>query len=110
MKSIFRNAASFAAILLASAALSGCAALREQHAQHHPEAASTGSQGTMGRGGQMGMMGNMDMKSMCEMHDRMMSARTPEERSAMMNERMKNMSPEMRERQVEMMRQQCGRQ
>jgi hypothetical protein len=37
----------------------------------------------------------------------MMSARTPEERSAMMNERMKNMSPEMRQRYMEMMQQQC---
>jgi hypothetical protein len=101
-------------ILIASAALSGCAGLKEQHEQHHTEAASAGSQGTMGRGGpgggQMGMMGNMDMKSMCEMHDRMMNAKTPEERSAMMNEHMKNMPPEMRERQIEMMRQQCRQQ
>ena len=73
-----------------------------------------GGMGMMGQGGgQMGMMGQggaagqMDMKSMCEMHDRMMSARTPEERSAMMNERMKNMSPEMRQRYMEMMQQQC---
>jgi len=49
------------------------------------------------------------MKSMCGMHDRMMSARAPEERSAMMDERMKNMAPEMRERQIEMMPQQRGR-
>jgi hypothetical protein len=107
-------------MLAASAALSGCAGLREQHEQHHPEAASAASQGTMGRGGpgggQMGMMGSgeqmggMDMKSMCEMHDRMMNAKTPEERNAMMNEHMKNMSPEMRERQIEMMRQQCRQQ
>jgi len=72
-----------------------------------------GGQGGMMGGGQGGMMGQggaagqMDMKSMCEMRDRMRNARTPEERSAMMNERMKNMSPEMRQRYMEMMQQQC---
>ena len=63
--------------------------------------------GQMGMMGQGGAAGQMDMKSMCEMHDRMKNARTPEERSAMMDERMKNMSPEMRQRHMEMMQQQC---
>jgi hypothetical protein len=73
----------------------------------------TGSQaGMMGQGssGQMGMMGQggqMDMKSMCEMHERMKNAATPAERNAMMNERMKNMSPEMKQQHMEMMQRQC---
>ena len=36
-----------------------------------------------------------DMKAMCDIHRKMMSANTPEERRAMMNEHMKNMPPEM---------------
>ena len=114
MKSVFRNARSLVAVLIAAAALSGCATnQQDEHAQHHPEATSATSPGAMGRGGstgQMGMMGGagsqMDMKSMCEMHNKMMSSKTPEERSAMMAEHMKSMSPEMRQRHMEMM-QQC---
>ena len=107
---------------------------QEEHQAHHPQGAAAQPSGTTGQGGMMGggqggmmgggqggmmgggqggMMGQggaagqMDMKSMCEMRDRMRNARTPEERSAMMNERMKNMSPEMRQRYMEMMQQQC---
>jgi hypothetical protein len=107
---------------------------QEDHQAHHPQEAATRPSGaaeqgnvagqsgmvagtatqseTMGQGssGQMGMMGQggqMDMKSMCEMHERMKNAGTPAERSAMMNERMKNMSPEMKQRHMEMMQRQC---
>lgn len=118
MKSNFRSAVSLVAVFVAAAALTGCAAIQEKHKQHHPEVSATGSPGGMGRGGstgQMGMMGGgasgqmgmMDNKSMCEMHDKMMGARTPAERTAMMDERMKNMSPEERQRHMEMMKQQC---
>jgi hypothetical protein len=126
MKPIFRSAGSFVAILIAATALTGCAASQEQdHVQHHPEGASATSPGGMGRGGstgqkgmmggadgQMGMMGRdrtgekMDMKSMCEMHNKMMSSKTPQERTAMMDDHMKSMSPEMRQQHMEMM-QQC---
>lgn len=107
---------------------------QEDHQAHHPQeavprpsvaaeqgnvagqsgrVAGTATQGeTMGQGtsGQMGMMGQggqMDMKTMCEMHEKMKNAGTPAERSAMMNERMKNMSPEMKQRHMEMMQRQC---
>ena len=57
-------------------------------------------------GGQMGMM-QSDKKSMCEMYGQMTHARSPEERAAMMDERMKGMSPEMKQQQMQMMEQQC---
>ena len=113
MKSVFQNAGSLIAVLIAAAALSGCAVGQEEHLQHHPEAASATSPGGMGQGGttgQMGMMGNaggqMDMKSMCEMHNKMMSSKTPAEQTAMMDDHMKSMSPEMRQHHMKMM-QQC---
>lgn len=113
MKTIIRSAGSLIAVFVAIAALNGCAALQDKHKQHHPEASSTRSVGGMGQGGstgQMGMMsgagGQMDMKSMCEMHNKMMSSKTPAERTAMMDDHMKNMSPEARQKHMEMM-QQC---
>jgi hypothetical protein len=63
MKSVFRSAGSFVAVLIAAAALSGCAAGQEEHLQHHPEAASATAPGSMSRGGstgQMGMTGGAD--------------------------------------------------
>jgi hypothetical protein len=107
------------AVFVAAAALTGCAAMEEKHRQHHPESSTAESSGGMGRGGstgQMGMMGGgaggqmgmMDKKSMCEMHDRMMTAKTPAEQAAMMDECMKNMSPEARQKHMEMMKQQCN--
>lgn len=140
MQSIFQSAGSLVAVLIAAAALTGCATSQEEHRQHHPEAAAAGSPADMGRGGstaqmgamggagpdgqrgmmgggadgQKGMMGGgagqmgmMDKKSMCEMHDKMMSGKTPAERTAMMDDRMKNMSPEERQKHMEMMKQQC---
>lgn len=106
------------AVFVAAAALTGCAAMKEEHEQHHPETAAQDTSGRMGRGGsteQMGMMGGgaggqmgmMDKKSMCEMHEKMMTTKTPAERTAMMDEHMKNMSPEERQKHMEMMKQQC---
>lgn len=112
MKLIFQRASSLVFALIAAAALTGCAASQEDHLQHHPGAASATSPGGMGRGGspgQMGMMGGangrMDMKSMCEMHNKMMSSKTPEQQRAMMDDHMKSMSPEMRQHHMEMMKQ-----
>jgi hypothetical protein len=48
----------------------------------------------------------MDMQAMCDMHKKMMSAKTPAERQAMMNEHMKSMTPEMRQH-MQMMHEQC---
>jgi hypothetical protein len=121
MKSISRSAGSLASIVIAAAALTGCAtAQQEEHRHNHPEAASETSPKGTGRGGssggadgQMGMMGRagadgqMDMKSMCDMHNKMMGSKTSAERSAMMDDHMKNMSPEMRQRHMEMIERQC---
>lgn len=49
----------------------------------------------------------MNMMAMCDTHRRMMGATTPEERKAMMDERMKNMSPEMMQKHMDMMQQRC---
>lgn len=68
-----------------------------------------GGQGGMmgGQGGMMGQGGQMDMKSMCDTYEKMKNARTPQERSEMMNRNMGNMTPEMRQRHFQMMEQQC---
>ena len=137
MKSIFQSAGSLVAVLIAAAALTGCATSQDEHRQHHPEAAAAGWPADMGRGGSTGMMGGagpdgqrgmmgggadgqkgmmgsgagqmgmMDKKSMCEMREKMMSSKSPAERTAMMDDRMKSMSPEERQKHMEMMKQQC---
>ena len=57
----------------------------------------TASASSMGTPEQMGQMGQMDahMKSMQAMHDKMMSAKTPEERNKLMAEHMKSMQDGM---------------
>ena len=52
--------------------------------------------------GTMSMMGG-DMAAMCDVHTKMMSAKTPEERRALMAEHMKTMSPDMMKRHMAMM-------
>lgn len=91
-------------------ALGGCAsqASRQQqdHQAHHPD--NAGTQGTVkgspGKPGSAMAMGGGDAAMMCDMYDRMMGARTPAERRALMEEHMKSMTPEMRERHMQMMR------
>jgi hypothetical protein len=63
-----------------------------EHKEHHP---------------QSGHMGMMDMKSLCEMHKTVMNAKTPAERERIMDEYMQSVSPEMRQRHIEMMQQTC---
>lgn len=90
---------------LALFSLAGCATPdSEQHKLHHPDSAG-GPQAMMSSGA--GGMSMMDMKSMCEMHEKMMHAKSADERQAMMSERMKTMSPEMMKKQMDMMDQQC---
>lgn len=106
MKPIFSSVGIFT-VALAIAALMGCAA--DQYAQHHPNAAASQATEAMssGSGSADEKMNMMDMKAMCDMYQKMMSAKTPEERRAMMNERMKNMSPEMMQKHMDMMQAQC---
>jgi hypothetical protein len=56
--------------------------------------------------GATGAMGSMDMQSMCEQHRRMMAGRPPAEQQAMLQEQMKSMAPEMRQR-MQAMHEQC---
>jgi hypothetical protein len=70
-----------------------------QHDSHHP-AATTTTPATprtgMGMGGSAMMPGSADqMKAMRDMHDKMLAAKTPEERNALMDEQMKLMQSGM---------------
>ena len=84
-------------------ALSGCAT---PGASQDSTMMSGGSGGMMA-GGSDGKMSMMDMKSMCEMHNKMMSSKTAEERKTLMDTRMKDMSLEMREKHMAMMMEKC---
>jgi hypothetical protein len=79
-------------VLGAALALAGCATgpTADDHAAHHPPESATAAPGQP-TPGQMDSM----MKSMQEMHDRMMTAKTPEERSALMQEHMMTMQDGM---------------
>jgi hypothetical protein len=51
-------------------------------------------------------MGAMDTQSHCEMHRKMMAGKPPAQQQAMMQEHMKSMAPEMRQR-MQAMHEQC---
>ena len=73
------------------------AAQHDQHKAHHP-AGSASAAATKPMPGkttpEMARMANQ-MKAMQEMHDKMMAAKTPEQRSALMAEHMKTMQEGM---------------
>lgn len=73
------------------------AAPNDQHTGHHPAGsapAATNKQGPARKGPSMASM-DAQTKAMRDMHDKMMTARTPEERSALMAEHMKTMQDGM---------------
>ena len=73
------------------------AAQHDQHKAHHPagSASAAASKSMPGKTTpEMARMANQ-MKAMQEMHDKMMAAKTPEERSALMAEHMKTMQEGM---------------
>jgi hypothetical protein len=80
------------ALLSSSLVLAGCAAgpKPQGHAAHHPP----GTTAATPAGPTSGQMDAMT-KSMQEMHDRMMAAKTPEERAKLMQEHMKLMQDGM---------------
>ncbi|MBA2964669.1 MULTISPECIES: hypothetical protein [Ramlibacter] len=88
MKLISRVVALVSSALLAGA-LVGCAAAPQKGSDH---AHAT--------------MDSMDMQAHCEMHRKMMSGKSAAEQQAMMQEHMKSMSPEMRQR-MQAMHEQC---
>ena len=75
-------------VLGSSLVVAGCATglTPAEHAAHHPQGAATAAHASP-TPGQMDSM----MKSMQEMHDKMMAAKTPEERAKLMQEHMKLM-------------------
>jgi len=75
-----------------SIALAGCATgpKEEDHAAHHPPASATAAPVAASHGHMDSMM-----QSMREMHERVMAAKTPEERAALMQQHMKTMQDGM---------------
>ncbi|MEP6502332.1 MAG: hypothetical protein ABJD97_03305 [Betaproteobacteria bacterium] len=83
-------------LALAAAALMSTGALAQsdkEHAAHHP--AGTASAAAPASKAPTPARMDMQMKSMQEMHEKMMAARTPEERQALMAEHMKTMQDGM---------------
>lgn len=85
-------AASLLALSASAAALAQVAASEQDHAAHHPPGASAPAapqapQGTPAAGA--------TMQSMRAMHDKMMAAKSPEERQALMADHMKAMQDGM---------------
>jgi hypothetical protein len=122
------------AALLSAASLAACANPPgdQDHGQHYParsapattvpDPSGASSAGSSMMGGAMkqghpgcGMMGgrearpgtHMDKEAMCAMYRSMRDAPTEQERQALMDRNMQDMPPEMRQRHMEMMRQQC---
>ncbi|MEO7940491.1 MAG: hypothetical protein ABIR55_17820 [Burkholderiaceae bacterium] len=91
------------AVAATTIAMTTWAASDAQHDSHHPASTATVQIAQaaapamgMGKGGMAAMPGQADqMKAMQAMHDRMMAAKTPEERNALMSEQMKLMQDGM---------------
>ncbi|TWI45824.1 hypothetical protein IP92_03254 [Pseudoduganella flava] len=79
---------------LAAVLLAGCAGMAD-------------TSGLSAAGTQGGGAPDEGRQPMCAQHREIMSAKTPAERQALMEEHMKGMTPEMRDRRMEMMRQRC---
>lgn len=103
------------AALLAAGFVVGCAVPADsQHAGHHAGAqggmagtATTQSAPCCAMMGGQGGMRPQDREAMCAMYRGMRDAPDEQARQAMMQRHMQAMTPEMRQRHMEMMRQQC---
>ena len=86
-------------ICVATASMGVLAQGAEEHKEHHPEGAAPATAAKKAPGQSIGpeKMAAMDqrMKDMQAMHEKMMSAKTPEERQALMAEHMKMMQDSM---------------
>lgn len=97
------------AVMSAAAGLTGCTpAVDARHGRHHPTPANaqptdapTGAPGTAAE------QEHRDMTERCRVYREMMDAATPQERGAMMDQRLSGMSREQMQRHMEMMRQKC---
>jgi hypothetical protein len=93
-------------VLLLAASLAGCAALGGGDKGEHVHPTGTAAPGHGGTPGQQGMGMGMDMQAMCDMHRKKMAGKTAQERHAAMEEHMRTMPADQRERMQAMM-QQC---
>ena len=83
------------ALVMTNLGTSAWAAGATQHDAHHP-AGTTSASKSMAKKASSDMSAmNAQMKTMEEMHDKMMAAKTPEERTALMTENMKTMQDGM---------------
>lgn len=87
----------FLAVAITSLGASGWAAQDDPHKGHHPAGAATAPTTKPLPGKAGAEMARMDTqtKAMREMHDKVMAAKTPEARSALMAEHMKTMQDGM---------------
>ena len=99
MKALPFTKSLLASVLLAGV-LAGCATAQSPVHKSPPSPAEANRSGISP--GAMPMMGG-DMAAMCDMHGKMMNAKTPEERRAFMAEQMKTMSPDMMKKHMAMM-------
>ena len=85
------------ALALSTIGLSAYAATDDEHKGHHPAGAASGTAAKAAPAKPNVDMMRMDtqMKSMREMHDKMMAAKTPDERKALMAQHMKTMQDSM---------------
>lgn len=74
----------------------------EDHSAHHPEG-SKAQPAPQGKRGEKGMKGGMASMGGCPMHEDMTGSKGAAERHAMMERRIKSMSPEMRKKRMAMM-------
>ncbi len=90
MKSLRSTLVSAAVVTFA---FSGCAQTPVDHPAHHPEAGTPGAESAMPMAGSDRPMAQMGehMQAMHEMQEKMMRARTPDEKRALMAEHMKMM-------------------
>jgi len=104
-----------AMFVLLALALSACQASQPGGSDHKPPpphrgaGASAGSSSmgaaTMSGGGERAGVGSW--YGMCELNRKIMQARTPQERQAIAEQAMPNISQETREQQLQMMQQSC---
>ena len=85
------------ALAIGAAGLPMWAAQPDQHQAHHPAGAASAPapKSMSGKAGPDLARMDTQMKTMGEMHDKMMAAKTPEERNALMAEHMKTMQEGM---------------
>jgi hypothetical protein len=105
-----------AILFLVVGALAGCqswqthAPAQSRAPPHRGVGTGAGTSGAMGSTASGGQESGMsDQEAACEMSRRITDAHTPEERQALMDQTMQGMSPEARDEQLIVMRQQCER-